>query len=94
MSHRGFSSSTFGLNEWVLNLIIILLGKSLLVKQHQVRCIVYFAAYFLFLNFSRTRLVSVAGSAKPCYGCGVPGDRSYHRGFAKNPIVAWCSAVS
>ena len=53
-----------------------------------------FCSLLLFFNFSRTRLVSVGGSAKPCYGCGVPGDRSYHRGFAKNPIVAWCSAVS
>ena len=49
MAHRGFSSSTFGLSEWVLNLIIILLGKSLLVKQHKVQCIVYFAACFFFL---------------------------------------------
>ena len=22
------------------------------------------------------------------------GDRPYHRGFAKDPIVAWCGAVS
>ena len=72
----------------------MLLGKKPFGQAAQggMHCFLKLASYFFY--FSRTRLVSVAGSAKPCYGCGVPGDRSYHRGFAKNPIVAWCSAVS